>query len=263
MSATAEPAKGTAVHVSPGPIAELTLSDARGLNLLNVSTVNALLQALRELRAQPDLAAVILTGAPSSRAFCAGADMQELLGLKDIPSYIELGQELTHSLEHFPVPVIAALNGYALGAGFSLAMACDLRILSSKAKIGQLAVQNGLVPPFGNIQQILQIAGPVRGRELIYTGKILPADEAEKYHLVNQVVEPEQLMPAARELAATIARSPSRAIRLSKAVIVRTLEEGHAMGYALQEEALLECLASNESREIMQRFLGGSAPAGG
>ena len=97
---------------------------------------------------------------------------------------------------------------------------------------------------------------PYRGREIIYTGKIMSAAEAEKYQLVNQVVEPELLLPAARELAAAIARSPSRAVRLSKAVIVRTLEEGHAMGFALQEEALLECLASPESREIMEKFLG-------
>ncbi|MEZ0374323.1 MAG: enoyl-CoA hydratase/isomerase family protein [Candidatus Sericytochromatia bacterium] len=245
----------TRVRLTPGPVATLTLEDSRGLNLLSVATARSLLQQLLDLRAQPDLMVLILTGSPGSRAFCAGADMRELLALKHIPAYVELGQELTHQLEHFPVPVIAALNGYALGAGFSLAMACDLRVISENAKIGQLAVLNGLVPPFGNLQQILQIAGAARGRELIYTGRILNAEEAERYQLVNRVVEPAQLMEAAHELAAAIARSPTRAVRLAKAVLVRTLEEGHALGYALQEEALMECLSSQESREIMEGFL--------
>lgn len=245
----------TEVLLEPGPVAILRLADAKGLNLLRVGAVRALLAQLDALRTQSDLRVLILTGAEGSRAFCAGADMRELLSLPDIPSYVELGQELMQTLEHFPVPVIAALNGYALGAGFSLAMACDLRVISADAKIGQLAVLNGLIPPFGNIQQILQIAGPAKGRELIYTGRIMRAEEAYACQLVNQVVPADELLPQTLALAAEIARSPTRAIRLAKSVIVRSLEQGHAMGYALQEEALMECLASDESREIMQGFL--------
>lgn len=245
----------TEVLLESGPVSVITLHSSNGLNLLSVAAARSLLQILQELRKQADLRVLILTGAPGTRSFCAGADMNELLTLPDIPAYIELGQELTHQLEHFPVPVIAALNGYALGAGFSLAMACDLRVISRHAKIGQLAVQNGLIPPFGNIQQILQIAGPVRGRELIYTGKILTAEQAEAYGLVNQILEPEEVLSGAQTLAASIARSPNQAIRLAKAVIVRTLEEGYAMGYAMQEEALMSCLASDESHAIMRSFL--------
>lgn len=245
----------TAVRLDPGPIATLTLEDERGLNLLSVGTARSLLEHLQHLRQQSDLRVLILTGAPGSRAFCAGADMRELLQLGDIPTYVELGQELTSTIEHFPVPVIAAINGYALGAGFSLALACDLRLLSDKAKIGQLAVQNGLIPPFGNIQQILQVAGPALGRELIYTGKILTAEQAMACHLINRVVPSEELMTETLALAAAIARNSNQAVRLSKAVIGRTLEQGYVMGYALQEEALIACLASEESRGIMEKFL--------
>lgn len=244
----------TDVLLSPGPITTLSLKSPDGLNLLRVDAVRSLISQLKSLRAQRDLRVLILTG-HGSRAFCAGADMRELLSLPDIPSYVELGQELCYSLETFPVPVIAAINGYALGAGFSLAMACTLRIASDTARMGQLAVHNGLVPPFGNIQQLLNIAGPARGRELILTGRILKAPEALSYQLVTQVVAPELLLQTAQALAESIQRSPARAIRLAKAVIDRTLSEGHAVGYALQEEALIECLAAPESREIMQNFL--------
>ncbi len=247
-------AEQTEVLLSPGSISILTLKSPCGLNLLRVEAVRSLLRHLQDLRKQADLRVLILTG-HGQRAFCAGADMRELLGLSDIPAYVELGQELCEALESFPVPVIAAINGFALGAGFSLAMACDLRVVADTARIGQLAVNNGLVPPFGNIQRILQICGVARGRELIFTGRILKAAEAEKYFLANRVVAPDQLLSTAIELAQTIQRAPSRAIRLSKAIIERTLSEGHAVGYALQEEALIECLAAPESREIMQGFL--------
>lgn len=244
----------TEVVLSPGPITTLTLKSPCGLNLLRVEAVRSLIQHLQNLRKQADLRVLIITG-HGQRAFCAGADMRELLSLSDIPAYVELGQELCDNLESFPVPVIAAINGFSLGAGFSLAMACDLRVVADTARIGQLAVNNGLVPPFGNIQRILQVCGVARGRELIFTGRILKAAEAETYFLANRVVVPDQLMSTAMELAQTIQRAPSRAIRLSKAIIERTLSEGHAVGYALQEEALIECLAAPESREIMQGFL--------
>lgn len=247
------------LKLTPGEIATLTLEDAQGLNLLRVATAKAFLEHLEQLRSQTDLRALIITGA-GQKAFCAGADMRELLSLSDIPAYVELGQEVVYALEHFPVPVIAAINGYALGAGFTLAMSCDLRVISDQAKIGQLAVRNGLIPPFGNIQQLLQIAGPARGRELIYTGRTLNALEAVNYQLVNQVVPAAQLLEAAQSLAQTIAHSPSQAVRLAKSVIVRTLEEGYSIGHSLQEEALMNCLASEASKAIMQGFLENQPP---
>lgn len=242
----------TRVSVSPGPIAEFQLAGHQGLNLLSVATLQALLQALQHHRHQPDLHALILSG--SERAFCAGADMNELLQLEDIPSYIELGQELMQTLENYPVPVIAAIDGYALGAGFSLALACDLRVISAGARLGQLAVRNGLVPPFGNIQRLLQVCGVARGRELILTGRTLKAQSAYEYHLADRLVASDAL-EGARELAAELLQAPRHALIWAKEVIQRTLESGHAVGYAHQENALTDCLAHPESRRIMQGFL--------
>lgn len=240
--------------VQTGPVSQLLLESQDGLNLLSAATIQALMDAFQTLSQQSDLRVIILSGG-DAKAFCAGADMHELLQLSDIPAYVALGQELTQLIEHYPVPVIAALNGYTLGAGFSLALACDLRVLSEKARIGQLAVRNGLIPPFGNLQQILRLAGPSRGRELILTGRVLSASEALHCELVHSVAPPEQLLKTAEELAAQICLSPARAIQWAKQLIVRTLEEGEAVGYALQEDALIACLGSPESRQIMQAFL--------
>lgn len=240
--------------VQSGPVSQLLLESADGLNLLSAATIQALIEAFQNLTQVSGLRVVVLTGG-NAKAFCAGADMRELLQLTDIPAYVALGQELTQLIEHYPVPVIAALNGYALGAGFSLALACDLRVLSDKARIGQLAVRNGLIPPFGNLQQILRLAGPSRGRELILTGRVLSAQEALQYELVHSIAPPEHLLKTAEELAAQICLSPARAIHWAKQLMVRTLEEGEAVGYALQEDALIACLGSPESQEIMQAFL--------
>lgn len=248
------PLDTTQIRVDTGPITQITLFGSKGLNLLSVQTVRDLLKIFKDLQKQPEIRAVILTG-QGEKAFCAGANMQELINLEDIPTYVELGQELMYTIEHLPAPVIGGINGYALGAGFSLALACDLRILSEHAQIGQLAVRNGLIPPFGNIQRILQIAGPARGRKLILTGRILDAQKSLDYHLCHQVTKASALMQACFDLAHEIAQSPAHAVRWSKTVINRTLEESYSVGYALQEDALIECLEHPDSHAIMAKFL--------
>lgn len=246
------PSEPTQIRVRPGPVSVFQLNGHKGLNLLSVATLQSLLSLLQSHRNAADLHVVILSG--SQRAFCAGADMNELLQLSDIPAYIELGQELTQTLENYPVPVIAAINGYALGAGFSLALACDFRVISASARLGQLAVHNGLVPPFGNIQRLLQVCGPARGRELILTGRTLQAQSAFDYHLADRLVETDAL-EGAQQLANELMQAPRHALVWAKEVIQRTLESGHAVGYAHQENALADCLAHPESRRIMQGFL--------
>lgn len=244
----------TRIQVQAGPITVLTLESDDGLHLLSVQTARTLLEQFQHLKNQRDLQVVILTG-QGQRAFCAGADMRELLDLPDPPAYVELGHELVYQMEHLPCPIIGAINGHALGAGFTLAMSCDLRIMSETASIGQLAVRNGLVPPFGNIQQLLNIAGVSRGRELIYTGRRLNAQQAEQYQLVHHVAASDQLMAEAHKMAEMIALSPNKAIRYAKSIIVSTLEQGYAVGLHQQEEALIDCLAAPETRAIMQGFL--------
>lgn len=247
------PVEPTQIQViKTGPVTHFQLNGYQGLNLLSVASIERLLQVLTSHRQCQTLQVLILSG--SKRAFCAGADMNELLALKDIPSYIELGQELTQTLENYPVPVIAAIDGHALGAGFSLALACDFRVISTGARLGQLAVRNGLIPPFGNIQRLLQICGPARGRELILTGRILTAEAAFDYQLADKWVTGPAL-EGAMQLADELLGSPRHAVIRAKEVIQRTLESGYAIGYAHQENALADCLEHPESRRIMQRFL--------
>ena len=243
----------TRILCQAGPIAELTLHCPRGLNLLQVATMQALQTQLEQLAREPELRVLILSGG-EAKSFCAGADITELLALQDIPTYVEQGQKLIETLFHFPVPVIAAINGWALGAGFSLALACELRVMAAEARIGQLAVRNGLTPPFGNIQHLLEAIGPVRAKELLYTGRIFSAAEAEAVGLINRVVPQGQLLAHARELAAEIAAAPPHAVQWVKRIVNRTLEEGYAMGYLTQEEALIECLQDPRTRAILENF---------
>lgn len=244
----------TRIEINTGPITTLTLRCKRGLNLLHTQTMTTLLEELMRLKKHPNLRVLILSGG-EAKSFCAGADIRELLALEDIPHYVEQGQQLIETLYHFPVPVIAAINGYALGAGFSLALACELRIISSQAQMGQLAVRNGLIPPFGNTQHLLQALGPVRTKELLYTGRIFSAKEAEALGLVNQVVPPKQLMEAAYALAQEIMNSPHHAITWVKRIVNRTLEEGYAVGYLTQEEALIQCLGDPRARQILEQSI--------
>lgn len=244
------------IHLKTGPIACITLEDERQLNLLSVSLIQELQTTLNQLSENPELKVLILTGS-GSKSFCAGAHMEELVSLKNPQAYVELGQELMATLEGFPVPVLAAINGYALGAGFSLALACDLRVVSETAKMGQLAVKNGLVPPFGNLQRLIQAIGASRTRELTYTGRTLRGQAIVDWGLSHQIVPAADLMDATYALAEEIAEAPSYAVRLVKQVIDHTLEEGHAIGYARQEDALTYCLSQDTSSDIMRGFLKG------
>lgn len=244
------------IHLEPGSIARIIIEDERQLNLLSVSMIQELQKTLNQLSEAPDLKVLILTGG-GPKAFCAGAHMEELVSLKNPQTYVELGQELMATLEGFPVPVLAAVNGYALGAGFSLALACDLRVVADNAKMGQLAVRNGLVPPFGNLQRLIQAIGASRTRELTYTGRTLRGQAIVDWGLSHQMVPAAELMEATYTLAEEIAKAPSYAVRLVKQVIDQTLEEGHAIGYARQEDALTYCLGHDTSAEIMRGFLKG------
>jgi enoyl-CoA hydratase len=251
---TKVPASPTRLEIVTGPITTLTLHCDRGLNLLQTNTIALLLETLQEIQKQPDLRVLILTGG-SAKSFCAGADIHELLTLTNIPYYVEQGQQLIETLFHFPVPVIAAINGYALGAGFSLALACELRLISENARIGQVAVRNGLTPPFGNIQHLLQAIGPVRTKEMLYTGRVFSAAEAESAGLVNRVLPKAELLPAAQKLAEEICLAPGHAVNWVKRIVNRTMEEGHAVGYLTQEEALIQCLSDEKTRSILSGFL--------
>lgn len=242
------------ITLSRGPVTRLTFADDRQLNLLSVALIQEMQETLNQLADDEDLKVLILAGA-GDKAFSAGAHMEELVALKNPQAYVEMGQELTRTLESFPVPVLASIQGYSLGAGFSLALACDLRVVSEKAKMGQLAVRNGLVPPFGNLQRLIQAIGASRTRELTYTGRTLRGQEIVDWGLSHHLVPHDELDAACNALAEEIAQAPGYAVRLVKQVIDQTLEDGHAIGYARQEDALSYCLSHPTSAEIMSGFL--------
>jgi len=186
-------------------IALLTVNRADKLNALNAATVAELETAFRELRERADVRGVIITGA-GNKAFVAGADIAELarMGPLDGVSVSRQGQDAFRFLESLPKPVIAAVNGFALGGGLELALACHLRIASSKARFGLPEVKLGIIPGYGGTVRLPRLVGRGRALELILTGEMIDAEEAFRIGLVNRVEEPENLLSASRALLAKI-----------------------------------------------------------
>lgn len=244
----------TTFTLQSGPISILTLHSPNQMNLLFRQTMENLYQTLQNLKSDPELRVLILTGG-RAKAFCAGANIHELVQLDDTDAYISLGEQLMHALYHFPVPVIAAVNGYALGAGFSLATACEFRLLADNAKIGQLAVRNGLVPPFGDIPRLATIVGTTKARELVYTGQILSAAEALACGLVSSVHTLADLLPAALALAEKIAQNPPFVIAAAKEIFNQVATESVQSAIPMQVAALRHCFQHPESLMILRKFL--------
>ena len=187
-------------------VATLTLNRPAVLNALDDATYRALDAALEDLEAREDIRALVVTGA-GERAFSAGADLTYMRALngETRQEFILLSYRVTNRLAYFPRPSIAALRGYALGGGFELAMACDLRVAGSDAQFGLPEITLGSVPGSGGVQRLPLLVGPTRAKELVLTGRRLPAEEALAWGLVNRVVPPDQVLSVACELARTIA----------------------------------------------------------
>ncbi len=186
-------------------ITTVTINRPEALNALSVAVIHDLNNFVDSVRHNPDIHAIIITGA-GEKAFVAGADISELnkLDHESGEAYSMNGNKVLRALELLHVPVIAAVNGFALGGGCELAMACHIRIASSKAKFGQPEVNLGLIPGFGGTQRLGRIVGMSRAFQLILTAETIDAQEAYRIGLVNKVVEPDQLMATAREMAKLI-----------------------------------------------------------
>ncbi len=233
----------------------ITISRAEALNALNSALLAELYDMFFKNISAPTTRVVILTG--EGKAFVAGADIAELRTLtperaKEFSAY---GQRLFRHIETMEIPVIAAINGFALGGGCELAMACDLRIASERAKLGQPEVNLGLIPGFAGTQRLARLVGPGRAKLLILSGQIIDADTALKIGLVDRVVPHEELLPTALELARTIAQKGPLAVRLAKRVINQGLDVGYERGAALENEAFPQTFASGEAYEGLSAFL--------
>ena len=236
-------------------IAVLTIDRPEALNALNAAVIGELEQAVGELEADRDLRALIITGA--GRSFVAGADIGEQapLDLAGGRRWGRRGSALMRRIETLEFPTIAAVNGFALGGGCELALSCDVILASEKAKFGQPEVSLGITPGFSGTQRLPRRVGVGRAKELIYTGKKINAAEAEKIGLVNAVYPPEELMPAAMDMARAIAANAPAAVRYSKAAIDRGLQTDIDDGVAVENELFAMCFATEDQKEGMNAFL--------
>ena len=243
-----------------GLLAVVTVNRPDALNALDTTTMGEINQAMRELGEDDGVAAVIVTGA--GKAFVAGADIVELskLGGMKAREASRLGQETFSRIENIPKPVIAAINGFALGGGLELAMACDVRIASSKAKMGQPEVKLGTTPGFAGTQRLPRLVGLGRAMEMLLVGEPIDAETALRYGLVTKVVEPESLMAAAKELAAAIVSRGPAAVALIKACVNRGVNADIEVGGSYESEAFATCFALGEAQEGIDAFLGKRKP---
>jgi enoyl-CoA hydratase len=228
-----------------GAVAVLTLNRPQVLNALNTPTLDELSRALQTLQDDASVRVVIVTGA--GRAFVAGADISELAALdsRAAVEYARRGQRVFDRIEHLGKPVIAAVNGYALGGGCELAMACTLRVAADSARFGQPEIELGLIPGYGGTQRLPRLVGKGAALDLLLTGRHVDADEALRLGLVNRVVPSAGLMATARELAASLASKAPVAVRFVLDSVDRGCDGPHddAQGFEASLFGLLAATA--------------------
>jgi|SRR3712207_5437769 len=238
-----------------GKVAVLTINRPNALNALNSETLKELDCAINTISNDDEILTVILTGA--GKAFVAGADITEMKDFNTIEGrkFGILGNRVFRKLENLDKPVIAAVNGFALGGGCEISMACDIRIASEKAKFGQPESGLGITPGFGGTQRLPRLVGMGMAKQLIYTGEIIKADEALRIGLVNKVVEPEKLMEEAKSLANKIVANAPVAVTLCKAAINKGMQCDIDTAIAYESEVFGECFATEDQKEGMTAFV--------
>ncbi len=237
-------------------IATITMNRPQALNALNTATLKELDNLLDVIAGDSGVKVVILTGS-GEKAFVAGADIAEMKPLSALEgrAFGKMGQAVFNKLENLPQPVIAAVNGFALGGGCELAMACDLRIASDKAKFGQPEVSLGITPGFGGTQRLPRLVGKGRAMELLFTGDVIDAAEAYRIGLVNKVVASDELLATAKAAAQKIMARAEVAVQLCKAAINEGLNMDLASGMAYEREVFGLCFATSDQKEGMAAFL--------
>jgi enoyl-CoA hydratase len=234
----------------------VTIDRPDALNALDLSTLKALRDRLRELADDQPTRAVVLTGA-GEKAFAAGADIKYMSGLgpKEAKEWGALGHEVGGLLETMPKPAIAAVNGFALGGGCELALACDIRYAASTAKLGQPEINLGIIPGWGGTQRLARVAGIGVAKELIFTGRTVGAEEASRRGLVEAVFEPDELMEKTLELAQLLTSKSPLALAAAKQAINRAFQGEHAANLEHEAESFGELFASEDAKEGLAAFV--------
>ena len=235
-------------------IATITLNRPERRNAFSPETIIRLAEAWIDYRDDPELHVAILTGA-GDKAFAAGADIAQLKERTHTDALAAINSTIFKRIEDFPWPSIAAIKGYALGGGCELAIACDLRVAGASAKMGQPEVSLGIIPAAGGTYRLPRLIGLGKARELVYTGRIIDADECLRMGLVNDVVADVDVMTRARELAAEIAGRGRTAVRLAKAAMNALARPGEAAAMSFESIAQAVLFDSDDKHERMARFL--------
>ena len=237
-------------------IALVTINRPKALNALNEQTLRELDAAFSDLAVDDTAQVIILTGS-GEKAFVAGADISAMQPLSPLQARdcAKLGHEVMRRIEACPKPVIAAVNGFALGGGCELALGCDIRLVADNARFGQPEVNLGVIPGFGGTQRLARLVGKGLAMEMILTGDMVSADEAHRIGLANKVVAQAELLDTAKAMAAKIISKGPLAVKLSKEAIRNGLEMDLDKANQYEAELFGLCFASEQQKEGMQAFL--------
>lgn len=244
------------VLLEKAPVATLTINRPKALNALNRAVLEEIARALREVRHDAAIRVLIVTGG-GDRAFVAGADIAAMTSMTTLEGleFTRLGHRVMATFEDLPIPVIAAVNGFALGGGLELALACDLIVASDKARFGQPEINLGIIPGFGGTQRLPHRIGHARARELIMTGEMFDAKTAHEWGLVNRVVPADQLMAEARGLAEKIAAKSGLALRQAKAALRAAATMAEDAGLRFEQNVFGALFGSEDQAEGMKAFM--------
>ncbi len=237
-------------------IALVTIDRAEKLNAMNIDLIKELGNTMDQLENDDEVKCVIITGA-GEKAFSAGADIEYMSKITPLEAeqYAITGHATMNKIEDLSKPVIAAVNGYALGGGCELALACDIRIGSKNAVLGQPEVTIGIPPGWGGTQRLVRIVGVAKAKELVFTGRRINADEAYSIGLLNKVTELADLLNEAKSMAKEISKNSSIAIRVSKTLINRSMDTDIKTGLKLELWGWSLCFTHRDREERMAKFL--------
>ena len=233
----------------------ITISREKALNALNSQVIDELSQAIDAVKADKDIRALIITGA--GRAFVAGADIgvQSVFDVREGRQWGRRGSAVFREIELLQIPTIAAVGGFALGGGCELALSCDMIVADEKAKFGQPEVSLGITPGFSGTQRLPRRIGTAKAKEMIFTGRMIDAYEADRIGLINKIAEPGKLMDEAKALAESCIKNAPAALRYAKACIDRGMQTDIDTGIAIENELFAMCFATEDQNEGMKAFL--------
>jgi enoyl-CoA hydratase len=237
-------------------VATLTVNRPQSLNALNSALLGELECAIYQLESDAAVKAVVITGA-GAKAFVAGADIKEMAELSppQAHAFARKGQQVLLALERMKKPVLAAVNGYALGGGLELALACDFIYASDSAKLGFPEVTLGIMPGFGGTQNLSRLIGPARAKELVFSGRMIPAQQALAWGVVNQTFPADELLPKAQEMAAAMAQTAPLGVGYAKDAIVNGLNMAKEDAFRYEASLFGVLFGTADQREGMAAFV--------